>query len=284
MYKIGLSTNGKIICEELFENYSKAGITQMEISVKPTDYASINYAQIKEWAHKYNITLWAFHLPFMPFDELDISRADTCKATINYHEELIKKASDIGIDKFVIHPSGEPIEDIERSERMKYSKESLASLAEFAKKNGAVIAVEDLPRTCLGKNSDEIAELISVHDNLKVCFDTNHLLGENPVDFIHKLGKKIITTHISDYDFTDEKHWLPGEGKLNWQAILSALKDVSYNGVWLYEISFSCPKTITRSRDLTCGDFAKNAKELFENKDITIIKKEKYGVKNNECN
>lgn len=271
MYQIGLSTCGKTICEDLFKKYHDAEITAMEISLKSEDYADINYEAIKKWSEKFNIDLWSFHLPFAPFSEIDISNANTCKGTIKYYEELIKKASGIGIKRFIVHPSGEPISDEERSARMKYAKESLAVLAEIAQRNTAVIAVEDLPRSCLGKNSDEITELISVHENLKVCFDTNHLLNENPVDFIHKIGDKIITTHISDYDFINERHWLPGEGKLDWQAILNAFKNIGYNGVWLYEIDFSCPETIIRDRDLTCDDFIKNAKELFENKNISLF-------------
>ncbi len=271
MYKLGLSTCGKTLCKDLFEKYHNAGITAMEIALNPEDYSNINYEVVKKWAEKFNVDLWSVHLPFSPFSQIDISNTDICKATIRYYEELIKKASAIGINKFVVHPSGEPIADQDRDGRMKCSKESLAVLAEIAQRNNAVIAVEDLPRTCLGKNSDEIAELISAHSNLMVCLDTNHLLNENPIDFIHKIGNRIITTHISDYDFVDERHWLPGEGKLDWKAILNAFKDIEYNGVWLYEIGFSCPKTIIRNRDLTCDDFAKNANELFENKDITIF-------------
>ncbi|MBQ6848306.1 MAG: sugar phosphate isomerase/epimerase [Clostridia bacterium] len=243
----------------------------MEISLNPNDYADIDYKIIKKWSEEFNIDLWSFHLPFFPFSEIDISNANICNATIRYYEDLIKNASEVGIKRFIVHPSGEPISDEERPDRLKCAKESLAVLAEIARKNNSVIAVEDLPRSCLGKNSDEIAELIGVHKNLKVCFDTNHLLNENPVDFIHKLGNRIITTHISDYDFINERHWLPGEGKLDWEAILNAFKDIGYNGVWLYEIGFSCPDTIIRNRDLTCDDFAKNAKELFENKPITIF-------------
>jgi len=271
MYQIGLSTCGKTICEDLFKKYHDAGITAMEISLKSEDYADIDYEAIKTWSEKYNIDLWSFHLPFGPFSEIDISNTSTCKGTIKYYEELIKKASGIGIKRFIVHPSGEPISDEERCARMNCAKENLAVLAEIAQRNTAVIAVEELPRSCLGKNSDEIAELIRVHENLKVCFDTNHLLNENPVDFIHKIGDRIITTHISDYDFINERHWLPGEGKLDWQAILNAFKNIGYNGVWLYEIDFSCPKTIIRDRDLTCDDFIKNAKELFENKNISLF-------------
>ena len=75
----------------------------------------------------------------------------------------------------------------------------MSALAEKAASHGAVIAVENLPRTCLGKNSDEINELISANPKLKVCFDTNHLLKENISDFIKKTGKNIVTVHISDY-------------------------------------------------------------------------------------
>ena len=219
-------------------------------------------------------------MPFAPGNEVDISNPDICKSTIKYLKELIKKAADIGIERFVIHPSSEPISDDERPIRMKCAKESLFELAEFAKENNAVIAVEDLPRTCLGENSDEIAELISVHENLKVCFDTNHLPDENPADFIRKIGNKIITTHISDYDFVNERHWLPGEGKINRKEILNALAEIEYNGVWLYEIGFDCPKTIIRNRALNCNDFVKNAKEVFEGKDITVIStpKENLGM------
>lgn len=278
MYKIGLSTCGKTICEDLFKQYRENGITAMEITLNPSDYANIDYDALKKWSEEFGIELWSYHLPFSPFSEIDISNVALCKSTIEYYEELIKKASGIGIKRFIVHPSGEPVSDEERPQRLKCAKESLAALAEIARRNNAVIAVEDLPRTCLGKNSDEIMELISADRDLMVCFDTNHLLNENPVDFIHKLAGKIITTHISDYDFINERHWLPGEGKLDWPAILSAFKDIGYNGVWLYEIGFACPATIIRNRALTCEDFAKNAKELFENKDITVFSSQKENL------
>lgn len=278
MYNIGLSTARKVICEDLFKQYNKAGITKMEISLRFDEYKDINYEQIKEWAEKYSIDIWSFHLPFEPFSQIDVSDKNICKETINYYKGLIEKASEIGIKRFIVHPSSEPIKDEDRKERMKCAKESLATLADFAKRDNAVIAVENLPRTCLGRNSEEVSELISEHDELMVCFDTNHLLSENLVDFIYKLKNKIITTHISDYDFINERHWLPGEGEIDWQAVLKALKVVDYSGIWLYEIPFSCPNTIIRDRDLTCEDFVRNAEELFENKDVTLLGRKKEAL------
>ncbi len=266
--KIGLSTCGKVIDEKLFSDYKNAGITHMEVSMGGKE-ESFDYKLIKECALKYDIDLWSFHLPFFPFEEIDLSKKELAKASLCHYEELIKKGTDIGIKNFVIHPSGEPIADNERSERMKCAGESLAMLSDIAKKYGGIIAVEDLPRTCLGRNSAEIKELISLNDDLRVCFDTNHLLKEDNCDFVYAVGDKIITTHISDYDFVDEKHWLPGEGKINWNELYKALLDVGYNGPWLYELRFNADN-ILREKALDCEDFYKNAKEIFEEKPLTV--------------
>lgn len=269
MFKVGLSTSGnKLGVEGIFEQYKNAGIEYMEVS---TDPETLDYDETKRLAEEYGITLWSFHLPFMPFDKIDISNPNLCDYTVEYFKTLIKKATDMGPKVIVIHPSGEPIEENDRKERLACAKESLRKLQDYANTLGATIAVEDLPRTCLGRNSSDILDLISAHPDLRVCFDTNHLLAEPITDFIKAVGNKIITTHVSDYDFINERHWIPGEGKIDWQELIGALKEVGYTGPWLYEMSFRCPNTIYRDRDITCEDFSRNAKELFEGKTPTIF-------------
>lgn len=272
MYRIGLSGCSKPMNDATFAQYRLAGIDAAEISLAGEEYPSFDYKAAADAAKRHGVELWSFHLPFT-FELYDISRADLAQNAVSALSEMIRRASDIGIARMVIHASGEPVpEDKEgRRERMERAKESLFRLAEVAKENGSTVAVEDLPRTCLGRNSDEILELIGAHPDLRVCFDTNHLLGENPVDFIRKMRGKIITTHVSDYDFINERHWLPGEGKLDWKAILHALREIDYDGVWLYEIGPKAPKSIVRPRDLTCRDFVKNARELFENAPLTVL-------------
>lgn len=264
MYKIGLSSCNKVLNDELFHQYSISGINAIEISPAQYEYQDLDYNMIKESANNHGIELWSYHLQFSPFEDVEISTIDAGlrKKTVNYYEELIKKGSSIGINKFIIHPSGEPIDDEQRPERIKNSKESLNILAEIASKEGSIIAVENLPRTCLGKNSSEILDLISENDKLMVCFDTNHLLCEKISDFINNVGKKIITLHVSDYDFIDERHWLPGEGKIAWNEVYDLLKKVGYNGVWMYELGFEATN-IDRAKKLCCKDFVNNANKIF---------------------
>jgi sugar phosphate isomerase/epimerase len=173
--------------------------------------------------------------------------------------------------KFVVHASGEPIADPERRDRMECAKRSLKRLAEAAAECGATIAVENLPRTCLGRDSAEVAELISAHPLLRVCFDTNHLLTESHADFLKALGPKIVTTHISDYDFVDERHLLPGEGKIDWKKFISDLVASGAPTGWIYEVPPKNTKNIERVRELTPLDLERCAFEIFNGDEITRI-------------
>ena len=275
MYRIGMSSCGFALTDESFSALKGAGVDAIEIVRSLEDHKTKDCKEIRILADRYGIELWSYHLPFAPFSELEIStsRHDVRRSTVELYSEIIKKASDSGIDKFVIHPSGEPIAPERREDKMLYSMQSLDYLAEVAHSCGARIAVEDLPRTCLGHNAEEIQRLISVNDKLRVCFDTNHLLYDKTanLDFVEKLGEKIITIHVSDYDLDNEKHWLPGEGCVDWQELYSAIVSSGYKGVWMYEIGLKPPKTLARSRDLSFDDFVRNAKEIFFNKPLTRV-------------
>lgn len=201
MLKIGMSLGTDNQKEETFRNCAKAGIDCVEISCSYLDQAAtIDFEKVLEWSRKYSVELWSFHLPFGHFNRMDISSLNEelrC-SSVEILSGYIKQAANIGIDKYIIHPSGEPIEEDQRPLRIAAAKKSLRELADVAEENGGVLCVEDLPRTCLGRDSDDIIELISADDRLRVCFDTNHLLKEQNIDFINRLKDKIITLHVSD--------------------------------------------------------------------------------------
>jgi len=273
MWKIGLSSNGFEHNEEFFDGVSKAGITDIEISRSYQDETDgIDYKKLKRLSNDYGVNLWSFHLPFAHDVTLCIESLDEKirKFSIDFLSEHIRRATDIGIKKIVIHGSSEPIKPEERTEKMKRAKDSLNKLAEVSLNSGAVLAVENLPRTCLGNVSTELKDMISVHNNLKVCFDVNHLLKESHTGFINNLGDKIITTHISDYDFIDERHWLPGEGDIDWNNLYSLLKSVNYDGVFMYEVPVIID-TLIRERPLEYTDYVKNARQIFSENNIIVL-------------
>lgn len=273
-WKFGMSScSTGNLSEETFRAYAENGVELMEVSPRTEDYKTLDWAQTMRFSREYSVPIWSFHLAFAPFETNDISSCDrTLRASsVEFQSEHIKRAADFGVSLFVIHPSAEPITDAERPERLKASMDSLNKLSEVAARVGGTLAVEDLPRTCLGNTIAEMQVLLTAHEKLRACLDTNHLLSDYNVDFVKAIGKKIATLHVSDYDYRNERHWMPYEGKVNWADLVTELEKADYSGPLMYEIGLASPESIRRGRNLTFADFAENYKALVEKRAISPI-------------
>ena len=242
-WPLALSVGPAAMNEEAFRSLSAAGIAEIELSsgaVAPF-YTQLDFPHkakdLVSLAASCGVTISSVHLPFGPFSEIDPAHRDPAVRThaVELQTELLKAAGDAGIGLAVIHPSGEPYEENERAERLELAADVIAKVTEAAKEAGVTLCLENLPRTCLCRTSDEMLFFLDRIPDLRVVFDTNHSLREDNVHYIRAVGAKIVTLHVSDYDFIDEKHWLPLEGKNDWPAILSALEEVGYAGRFLYE-------------------------------------------------
>ncbi len=238
LWETGCSTSycGKFD-ESVMEDYAKAGVKYAEISHNYAYYDKIDWLKIPQWSQNTGTELWSVHLPFTR-KEINIAYADkvTSNVAVAYQKLLIARAGEAGAKLVVIHPSSEPITDDIRPELLKRSAENLGKLVAKAAEYGMQVAVEDLPRTCLGNCSDDILYMLEQNPDLRVCFDTNHLLKQKNHDFVKAVGEKIITLHVSDYDFVDERHLFPGDGQNNWREIFADLEEANYNGAFMYEV------------------------------------------------
>ena len=212
------------------------------------DYVEVKYAPHCEdaiWADLVRSKLDAssmkvnsIHAPFS--SQVDISRLDDGgqECAIEQIGKAIELAERLGADIVVVHGSAEPIGEDERSKRMVQSKSSLCMLTEQVQSAGARLAVELLPRTCLGNTADELEELLDgiSPEYAGICLDANHPADpDDLLSIVKQLAQRIITLHISDYDGIDEKHWMPFDGVINWRAFAKALGDIQYSGAFIYE-------------------------------------------------
>lgn len=260
--------------EESFGAYAASGIDCLEYSGKylfyfeNTDFHK-NAAAYGKLAKKCGVTPWSLHLPFSR--RLDISSTDKEQRAIiiYFNKYLINCAAEAGAKVIVLHPSSEPIDDEARPERMKLSRDAIAALSDECEKCGVKLAVENLPRTCLCRTSDEMIDLIGGFDPEKVgvVFDTNHSLTEDNVHYVKALtsaGVKIHTLHISDYyrddaGVLDERHVLAGEGINRWGELLDAILANGYDGPLMYEVP---SKVKNREIPLTVAELSDNMHRL----------------------
>ena len=257
-FSLGVSL-GIFPTEEIFSACALAGVRFIELSPRDGEYEMFfeNSARIRKMAEDAGLTLRSLHLPFgtrINFcapDPLDLSE------TMRMEKEMVHGAVALGV-KYVIAHGGIPYPQTERKKYLEIARENIAELQKEASALGIHVCVESLLPSCIGRNSRELLYILSAHPDLRVCLDPNHLFDEDHVALIRAVGKKIAAVHFSDYDGLDERHWMPGEGIINWSAIVAALSEVGYKGPLLYEVNpFRTPKSIDR-RALTFEDFREN--------------------------
>ena len=99
-------------------------------------------------------------------------------------------------------------------------------------------------------------EFISIYDRIRkesaygdwfcVCMDTGHtnksyrFPGQpSPAEMIRRLGKNIEILHLHDNDCMTDQHKVPGSGNIDWKEVLTALREIGYNGVYNMELVLS---------------------------------------------
>lgn len=228
----------------LLRECKACGIEAIELSIggclpaMENETIQTHWSKLIAGAGQTGLALWSAHLSFWePYDLANLDEALRQKAVERQLAMLHFLRAETDIKVIVVHPSFEPVLPDDRWKQTEASKQSLRSLADEAASFGAQIAVECLPRTCLGNSIDSMAQLLSCDSRLRVCFDTNHMLTDTNEAFVRAFGDKIITLHISDYDRIDERHRIPGEGINNWNAIFKSLLASDYDGPLLFELS-----------------------------------------------
>ncbi len=256
---VNLAIAGAPFSPRPVENMQAAGIYTTEF---PLNKTYINYddpgavADAARRLHSGGIRVWSCHPPFG--GEWDISQLDDARRrrAVELTIATFPATQAIAAGLIIIHPSAEPIPDAERAARIEQARRSLRELAAAAAPFGLRLAVEILPRTCLGRTSEELMSIIGDSDERLVgaCLDANHAnLREELPHTVKTLGRRLLTLHISDNDGVDERHWLPGKGVIRWREFLQVLSEHGYGGAFVYE---TAPLK---------GDEVKGLKEVREN-------------------
>lgn len=260
---ISLSLYGNDLTQEKAFTVKAAGVDWVEVVMTPAmrklpeNKFYSEMFRIKNIVDNAGLKVWSVHLPYGKNIDISVKDAELREKYLEKQERMIEIAGIFNPRRLVLHPSAEPIPDADRAERLECSKNSIGRLSLAAKKIGAVLCIEDLPRTCLGNTSEEVLYLIKEFPEVMVCFDVNHLLKESHAHFLETVGDRIRTIHASDYDGIDERHWLEGEGIIDWPALLKGLKNTGYKGVFMHEVRAgenATPELIKKAYETTvCG-------------------------------
>jgi D-psicose/D-tagatose/L-ribulose 3-epimerase len=148
------------------------------------------------------------------------------------------------------------------AEEWEWAVEGLHTVARRAEDLGVTLCIEPLNRfeTYFLNTLRDASQLI--HDigvpNVRIHFDTFHanIEEQEPAAAVRAVASDLGHVHISEND-----RGIPGSGHVDWRGILSALKEVGYDG-WLTIESFAEPEPELASAASIWRDLAPSGDEL----------------------
>lgn len=234
---------------------------------------SPDLSAVKDLVSSLHLRVHSLHAPF---SGLDIASLDGGERENSL--ELIKKSmefcSEIEGKIVIIHPCSTEISgDYQNYLRAKNkTEESLCTLATLAEELEIKLAVENLPNIggwSFGTDVSQLSKLVSNINNpyLGLCLDTGHsFVGKEDVDLsknVLECGMNLIALHIQDTDGKKDRHWLPGQGIINWAQFMKDLASIDYKGVLTLEISGS-PEFAERNVDHILPKAMESIKNVLE--------------------
>lgn len=243
---------------------NRGGLEYIEVTINDFWRPAKNREEIYERARQSltdieasGLRVWSVHLPFSRVLDISVLDDDARAENVAFMAEMIALAGTFKPKVLILHPSSEPITEEEREQRLRNSHASIGLLVPAARETGATLCIENLPRTCLGRTGEEMMRLIDGYDDARLCFDTNHLFYQSHEDYLKAVGKGLIgTVHLSDYDFENECHWIPGKGKSDWGLLWNGILENGYDGIMMFEC-YGEPGELLEARDMILREAAK---------------------------
>jgi len=129
--------------------------------------------------------------------------------------------------------------------------ESTARAGEQAQAAGITLCIENVS-WCYLRTPEQVTAIRQAGLPVGFTFDTFQAAesSTDPAALIHAMDSRLTTVHLSDYAPAGSRHLPPGEGILDWPAILRTLQTVGYTGPLILEPAHvKDPATFLRARD-----------------------------------
>ncbi|MCL2187866.1 MAG: sugar phosphate isomerase/epimerase [Defluviitaleaceae bacterium] len=188
-----------------------------------------DYKKHYEIASKTGLFVENAHLPYEGINNLWLDNIDGTQLVENLLQ-WINECADVSIPTVVMHlTTGDtpPPYNTPGLDRLK-------RIIETAEKRNINVALENLRR---------VEYLAFALENITsprcgFCFDSGHQHLHSPnVDLLAKHGARLMALHLHDNDQTGDRHLLPFDGTINWDATMQNIKATEYTGALALEVN-----------------------------------------------
>jgi sugar phosphate isomerase/epimerase len=169
-------------------------------------------------AQEFGLGIDNIHLPYEDCNLLWSDSASDRESYVNIIIKYLEGCKSAGAEKVVMHTNRGSLTDVDYKNGYK-SFEQIVNYAEAIK---IKVAIENT------KKFEYTEFVLKEFDSkyLGFCYDSSHdfINGESKGLILNKWKDKLFCVHLSDNDGTDDKHWLPKKGIVDFKTIVSTIK------------------------------------------------------------
>lgn len=271
MQKIGFSLQAEytLPISDIIPLLKQAGFD----AVSPVWSKSLDLHSLNNLASENNMVIQSLHAPHKGVELLWKPELSEAAEIINGVMSCIDACEQFNIPIMVLH-SWSGLFYTFPSEPLNFS--FFDNMVEHAKQKGVSVALENL------EGEEYLEALMNRYKNEKhvgFCFDTGHdFCYPHNTDFLAAYGDRLIMTHINDNlglrsaegipSGFDDLHYLPFDGKIDWQSTIEKLKDKPKQHILNFEFK-------TRSHSTEKADLIYDNMSLTEFIKLAGIKAQK---------
>ena len=224
------------------------------LATAPLDQLVEHYADLRKYAKGLGLTFSQVHTP--------LAHARREEET-EYNEVMYRMqcnsiacCATLGAEYAVIHVQQPPLDYYTEAYQQNgeaLNRKFFTSLMPLLRKHNIKVAIENLfgittlPSDdydySLTSRTQEMVRMIDSFNEMAgeerfvACVDTGHALvmGQDPAEMIRTLGSRVRVLHVHDNDGKRDLHLAPYLGKINWDSVLAALKEINYQGSFSFE-------------------------------------------------
>ncbi len=176
------------------------------------------------------LTIDNIHVPFEDCNDF-WSEVESIRQNMLYrHLTWLDDCAKHKIPKIVMHLTQGPNPPAPNEPGLSIIKQ----LVKAAEDKNVILAVENIQ--CTEHLDFVFSKIDSPH--FAFCYDSSHdfLWSRQPCELLNKWAGRLVTTHFSDNDGQEDRHWLPNTGTVNWQKIGRNFPIETYAGPLLLEL------------------------------------------------
>ena len=256
MPKFGLAISSNYFVEDeragglepIVRGLAAAGIHGCELSAKHVEPPA-DVAVVQSVLDRHGVQARTIHPP-IGATNLGALDEDQRRASVAEISACFEPYAALGGGAAIVHPSGSgvpPNKSLEwdegnRAAHLDAFRRSLDELLRMAETLGIRLACENMPshgRPRPGVLMEEVRAVIDGYpDEVGLCLDTGHayMSGLDPAAEARIAGERLMALHLQDTDGLADRHWMPGQGNVNWAQLYAALTTMGFDGAWTFEV------------------------------------------------